>query len=108
MSLFHLETMLPFPYVRSQLFHESVSSFWPLPKLPCEGVRTAICGPPSESGAEVALTICQCSHLPNLDISTTSPLVSSEIPFAFFHFSLWNLLSFCYYSFGLSPEIFVS
>lgn len=104
--------MLPFPHVRSsQLFHECVCSFWPLPKLPCEGVRTAICGPPPELGSEVTLTICQCSHLPNLDISTISPLVSLEISFAFFHFSLWSLLSFGYYLFGLfilSPGIFVS
>lgn len=41
-SPFLLETMLPSHIRSSQVFHKSVSSFWPPPKLPCEQVRVTI------------------------------------------------------------------
>lgn len=70
--------MLPSPHHRpSQVFHESASSVWFPPKLPCEGVRAAICGLPPASRA--ADTNNLPAFLLNLDMSTISPLVPLEI-----------------------------
>lgn len=79
--------MLPSHVRSSQSFHESVSSFWSLPKLPCEGVRTAICGPPPEPGAEVTpnnlpvFSLAQFGHFYNF---TLGFLGNSVCCFSFF------------------------
>lgn len=54
--------MLPSHVRPSQVFHESAASVWFPPKLPCEGVRAAICGLPPASRAAVTVTICQFSY----------------------------------------------
>lgn len=58
---------------------------------------------PLESWAEAAQTVGQLPPPLRLDISSISPLVSLEIPFACLHVSPWRgLLPFVSYSLGLS------
>lgn len=95
--------MLPSPHVRpSQVFHESASSVWSPPKLPCEGVRAAICVHHGSS---------HCNNLPVFLIWTylqIYPWFPQKFCLLFFISFKASFVSYSFGLFVLSPGIFTS